>query len=209
MWMTLSNLSKTTPMKTTNSIATGFTILDIGEFVGWEELEGPPYRRGSPVVSEQSDLAFVGPARPCVFKASFQLFPYFRQSVRSSAGTFVPYDGLQRFFVRSLLEPLEASLKRSSAWRYSRGRFSRGEHHGVSPFFFFENEMKDGQCVKSSFSQPCCKFGGNQTCPTSTVDDAFCPLPFDSMHTGFLKRPRTIRSISRFPYCESSVSILR
>ena len=100
MWMTLSNLSKTTPMKTTNSIATGFPILDIGEFVGWEELEGPPFRRGSPVVSEQSDLAFVGPARPCVFKASFQLFPYLRQSVRSSAGTFVPYDGLQRFFVR-------------------------------------------------------------------------------------------------------------
>ena len=93
MWMTLSNLSKTTPMKTTNSIATGFTILDIGGFVGWEELEGPPFRRGSPVVSEQSDLAFVGPARPCVFEASFQLFPCLRHSVRTSAGIFVPCDG--------------------------------------------------------------------------------------------------------------------
>ena len=41
-WMNLSNLSKT---RTTNSIATGFSILDVGEFVGWEELEDRPFDR--------------------------------------------------------------------------------------------------------------------------------------------------------------------
>ena len=40
MWMNLSNLSKTKPMETTKSIATGFPTLDVGDFVGWEELEG-------------------------------------------------------------------------------------------------------------------------------------------------------------------------
>ena len=42
LWMTLSKLSKKTPMKITNSMATGFPILYVGEFVGWEELEGWP-----------------------------------------------------------------------------------------------------------------------------------------------------------------------
>ena len=73
-------------------------------------------------------------------------------------------------------------------------------------------DFQDAESIRSGNSHvtsQCCKFGGNQTCPTSTVDDAFCPGLFDSLHTGFLKRPRTIRSISRFPYCESSVSILR
>ena len=41
MWMTLSNLSKK-PMKTMNSIPTGFRMLDVGEYVGWEASEGRP-----------------------------------------------------------------------------------------------------------------------------------------------------------------------
>ena len=43
MWMTLSNPSKKKPTKTTNSIATGHTTLDVGEFVGWDELEDRPF----------------------------------------------------------------------------------------------------------------------------------------------------------------------
>ena len=48
MWMILSKLSKTKPMKTTNSIATGFPTLDVGEFVGWDELEGDERHRVLP-----------------------------------------------------------------------------------------------------------------------------------------------------------------
>ena len=42
MWMILSNSSKKMLMNTTNSIATGFSILDVGEFVGSEELKHWP-----------------------------------------------------------------------------------------------------------------------------------------------------------------------
>ena len=39
-----------------------------------------------------------------------------------------------------------------------------------------ENEIRDDWCVESFFTQPSCVFCGNQTCPTSTVDDSSGPI---------------------------------
>ena len=52
-------------------------------------------------------------------------------------------------------------------------RFSRGEHHGG---FSLKTKIRDRQCVESFFSEPSCEFRVHQACPTSTEDDASCPV---------------------------------
>ena len=61
-----------------------FPIIDVGEFVGWEEeLDGRLFDHilclRSQIVltaSKYSDLASMGPVRLCVLKVSFQVFSY-------------------------------------------------------------------------------------------------------------------------------------
>ena len=157
-WMTLSNSSKKKPMNTTNSIATGFTVLGVGKFVDWEELKVSFCLKSRIVLTSEHHVAMWESSCPDV------------------CNCLRPSDGLLRILVRfALLEPLEDRAvillysflkKQHLAWRYSRGAsVFCGKHHFVVLFSKKTTTTKYGMVSAS-----------NQASPTSAVNDAFYPI---------------------------------
>ena len=69
----------------------------------------------------------------------------------------------------------EALLKESFAWRCSR-RASVSPQRATSRVHLQKNQIRDDLRVKFLVSQPSCVFFWNEACPTSAIDDAFCPI---------------------------------
>ena len=111
--------------------------------------------------SEQSDLDFIGPTSPWVFKPRFQSSPSGDvrmvcacNSVKKFAKFFIPSFFSSAHFCKSRTVGKAEGLKRSYSCSFSSSivlldgtlvvvRINRDEHHGVYPFWSLDHEIRD------------------------------------------------------------------